>query len=143
MDKDNLIATLKQIKALAENALKTIDGKSTARAKVRRSGVTRAQTSAVVLSFSLNPGAFMKKYAIGLGGPRKFTLLLARLSQGKVGKEISVEQITSTWNKMKSVLGGPFNGAYATRAKHEGWIDSPKQGVYMLSQTWKEVNGSE
>jgi hypothetical protein len=85
----------------------------------------------------------MKRYAKGLGGPKKFTLLLARLVEGKVGKEVSGEQITSTWNKMKSVLGGPYNGAYANRAKHAGWINSPKTGVYVLSDSWKEVNGPE
>jgi hypothetical protein len=95
------------------------------------------------LSFSLNSRAFMNKYAKNTGGPRKFTLLLAHLAQGKVGKEISSEHITSTWNRMKSVLGGPYNAAYATRAKAQGWIDSPKRSHYVLSDSWSEVMSDE
>src|SRR5713101_3367473 len=78
------------------------------------------------LSFSLNSRAFMNKFAKGMNGSRKFTLLLAHMAQGEIGQEVSGEQIASTWNRMKSVLGGAFNGAHATRAKAEGWVDSPK-----------------
>ena len=95
------------------------------------------------LSFSLNSRAFMNKYAKGVSGSRKFTLLLAHLVQGKTGQEIAGEQIASTWNKMKSVLGGAYNTAHATRAKGEGWINSPKWGHYVLPSTWKEAIGAE
>jgi hypothetical protein len=95
------------------------------------------------LSFSLNSRAFMNKYARGMTGSRKFTLLLAHLAQGKVDQEISRERVASEWNRMKSVLGGPYNGAHATRAKAEGWIDSAKWGHYQLSDSWKEVTGDE
>lgn len=102
-----------------------------------------ASSPATKLSFSLNSRAFMNKYARSMNGSRKFTLLLAHLAQGKTGQEISGEQIISTWNRMKSVLGGAYNAAHATRAKAEGWIDSPKWGHYALSDSWKEVTGDE
>lgn len=95
------------------------------------------------LSFSLNSRAFMNKHAKSLSGSRKFTLLLAHLAHGKIGEDISGEQIVSTWNKMKSVMGGAYNTAHATRAKEEGWIDSPKRGFYALSDSWKEVTSDE
>lgn len=95
------------------------------------------------LSFSLNSRAFMNKFAKGISGSRKFTLLLAHLAQGKTGQEIAGERIASTWNRMKSVLGGAYNGAHATRAKAEGWIDSPKWAHYALSSSWKEAVGAE
>ena len=95
------------------------------------------------LSFSLNSRAFMNRYTRNMSGSRKFTLLLAHLAQGKTGTEISGEQITSTWNRMKSVLSGAYNPAHATRAKAEGWIDSPRRGYYVLSDSWKEVIGDE
>jgi hypothetical protein len=95
------------------------------------------------LSFSLNTLAFMKKYAGSMSGSRKFTLLLAHLAQGKTGQEISGERIASTWNRMKQVLGGAYNAAHATRAKAEGWIDSPKRGHYALSGSWKEAIAAE
>jgi hypothetical protein len=94
------------------------------------------------LSFSLNPRAFVNKYAKDMNGSRKFTLLLARLVQGKPGKEISGEQIVSAWKRMKGVLGA-YNTAHATRAKEQGWIDSPKKGVYALSSSWREVISAE
>jgi hypothetical protein len=102
-----------------------------------------ASGPAAKLSFSLNSLAFMNKYAKSMSGSRKFTLLLAHLAQGKTGQEISGERITSTWNRMKGVLGGAYNAAHATRAKAEGWIDSPKRGHYALSDSWKEVTGDE
>jgi hypothetical protein len=96
-----------------------------------------ALRAATKLSFSLNSRAFMNKYAKGMSGSRKFALLLAHLVQGKVGQEISGERIASTWNRMKSVLGGAYNPAHANRAKAEGWIDAPKWGHYELSNSWK------
>jgi len=95
------------------------------------------------LSFSLNSRAFMNKYAKGMSGSRKFTLLLAHLVQAKTGQEIAGVRIASTWNRMKSVLGGAYNAVHATRAKAEGWIDSPKWGHYALSSSWKETIGAE
>ena len=95
------------------------------------------------LSFSLNTLAFMKKHAKSMSGSRKFTLLLAHLVQGKTGQEISGKQIASAWNRMKSVLGGAYNAVHATRAKAEGWINSPKRGHYALSDSWKEATSDE
>lgn len=102
-----------------------------------------APRPATNLSFSLNTLAFMKKYARSMSGSRKFTLLLAHLVQGNADQEISGEQIASTWNRMKTVLGSAYNAVHATRAKAEGWINSPKRGHYALSDSWKEVTSDE
>lgn len=102
-----------------------------------------ASKLATELSFSLNPRAFMKRYAKGMSGRQKFTLLLARLAQGKPGQVISGELIASEWNRMTEVLAGPYNGAHATRAKAEGWVDSPKRNHYALSGSWKEALGDD
>jgi hypothetical protein len=112
----------------------------TSRAVAKTRAAPRPATN---LSFSLNALAFMKKYARSMSGSRKFTLLLAHLVQGKTGQEIAGERIASAWNRMKSVLGGAYNGAHATRAKAEGWIDSPKWGHYALSSSWREAIGTE
>lgn len=135
-----LTEVLERIRDLADGALRRT-GKSTMKVKANKpSGAHRTSPD---LSFRLNPLAFMKRHAKGLNGSRKFALLLARLAGGEVGKEVPVEEITSTWNKMKSVLGSPYNGAHATRAKSEGWVDSPKKGVYALADSWKESLGDE
>jgi len=107
----------------------------------RRHGRKRITTdqSDEELSYSSNPRAFMNKYGKGMSGPQKFTLLLAFLAKGKLVQVIPVEQIAAAWNRMKSVMGGAFNPAYTTRAKDKGWIDSPKKGGYVLSDSWKDV----
>lgn len=83
----------------------------------------------------------MKKTSRGLSGPQKFTLLLAHLGDGNVSKEISSAELEKQWNKMKVVLGGKFNGAYGNRAKANGWVDAPKHGTYVLSNTWESALG--
>lgn len=90
------------------------------------------------LSFSMNPRAFMKKYARGLTGDRKFALLLSRLAKGSASNEVPFETVRGHWEKMTSVIG-KFNSAYSIRAKDNGWVDTRKPGVYVLTPTWKEV----
>ena len=113
--------------------------KSAKKSVVTTHAVPRPTTT---LSFSLNPRAFVRKYAKGMNGSQKFTLLLARLVQGKAAEEVSGEQIVSTWKRMKGVIGA-YNPAHATRAKERGWIDSPKRGVYTLSSSWRDVMSTE
>lgn len=147
MDKNKLIAALKQIKTLAEGALKSGAAKSGRLPKSKNEETKPKRTSPAIhtgsLSFSLNSRAFMKKYGKGMSGSEKFVLLVAHIAKGKPGREISSDQLSSEWNRMKSVLGGAFNQAHATRAKERGWINSPKRGSYVLSNTWKEALGAD
>lgn len=87
---------------------------------------------------SLNPRAFMKRYARGRSGPQKFTLLLACLAKGDSSREITFQRIRGQWHKMTSVIG-KFNPSHSIRAKDNGWVDTKKQGVYVLTPSWKEV----
>jgi len=48
------------------------------------------------LSFSMNPRAFMKKYARDLSGDRKFTLFVSRLAKGSASTEVPLESGSST-----------------------------------------------
>lgn len=105
-----------------------------------RTGPRRIK-AAVDPSFDLNPLAFMKRYGAGLSGPEKFTLLLARLTAGDTSKDIAIAELRKQWNKMKSVMEGRFNPAYANRAKANGWVDTQKQGIYVLCASWKEALG--
>lgn len=90
------------------------------------------------MDFSLNPLAFMRRYARALQGPQKFTVLVARLAKGRVSDGVPFAEVKKHWNKMKGVLG-KFNPAYANRAKANGWVDPSKHGVCALSSSWKEV----
>lgn len=101
----------------------------------RAKAITKSNSG---VSFGGNPRAFMKRHSVGLSGSEKFTLLLAKLAQGDVSKTVSRSDIFATWDKMTGILG-KSNGAYANRAKDNGWVDSPKNGVYVLCDSWVEI----
>jgi len=90
------------------------------------------------LSFSMNPRAFMKKYARDLSGDRKFTSLVSRLAKGSASTEVPLETLKGHWEKMTSVIG-KFNHAYSLRARENGWVDTKKSGIYVLTPEWKEA----
>ena len=73
-----------------------------------------------------------------MGGPQKFTLLLAHITKGDTKKEVALATIQKQWNKMKGTLGD-WNTAAATRAKDQEWVDSPKNGTYVLLSGWKGI----
>jgi hypothetical protein len=93
------------------------------------------------LDFSLPVRAFMKRHAKGLGGAQKFTVLLARMSGGKTGASISRGELEKAWNRMTGLMGGRFNPSYTTRAKDNGWVDTPKMGYYALRSSWTGALG--
>ena len=105
-------------------------------------GVRRAPTRGArrqpseALDFSVPVRAFMNEHARRLGGPQKFTLLVARLTGGKVGGTASLKEVTKHWNSMKVAMGGKFNYAHPSRAKDKGWVDSKKAGTYELLPKW-------
>ena len=87
----------------------------------------------------MNVLAFMNKYAKGLKGPQKYALLLAQMVKGNTSTEVSYQDIKSQWNKMRTVLGGPFNPVHGNRAKAMGWVDSQKHGKWKLTSSWREA----
>ena len=92
------------------------------------------------LVFSLNIRAFIKRYAAGKSGPKRFILLLAFLAKGGVGVDVELEKIRSEWSKMSAKnLLGKFNRFYPNEAKTQGWADSKAYGIYCLTNAWKEV----
>jgi hypothetical protein len=135
MNRAKVISTLEQIKALADGALSEING-AAREGKSRKIETPKPKPPG--LSFNTNILAFMKSHAAGLSGPKKFTLLLARMTKGNTSQEVPFAELEKQWNKMKVVLAGRFNGAYANRAKANGWVDSPKFRTYTLSDSWKE-----
>ena len=136
MDRDKLLSTLQRIRAIVDEALADTGHKREARRKaIPRTA--QETPKAVAISFNTNVLAFMTKYARGLKGAQKFTLLLAYTVKGKTSQQETRATLEKQWNKMKGVLG-KFNPAHGSRAKAKGWVDSPKHGVYTLSDSWKE-----
>jgi hypothetical protein len=89
--------------------------------------------------FSLPVRPFMKRYGAGTSGPRRFAILVARIAKGNLTTQVKSADVEKKWNKMKPIMGGTYNGAYPTRAKDSGWVDSPKAGSYVLLSEWKEA----
>lgn len=89
------------------------------------------------VDFSLPLRPFMKRHAMGASGARKFAILVARMAKGDLKADVRFAEIEKQWNKMTQLMGGKFNGAHATRAKDQGWVDSPKHGMYRLIDGWR------
>jgi hypothetical protein len=87
-------------------------------------------------NFSLPTRAFMKRYAEQLSGPKKLTLLIAHMAQGKTEPAVPRADVERLWKKMSGLLGGAYNAAYDTRARDNGWISSPKAGTFKLLDGW-------
>lgn len=137
MSQETFAARLEQVKVLVDELIYELKRKGNASNKASVSRKQRRPTTASI-SFDLGVLAFMNKHARGLNGSQKFTLLLARLAKGNTATEVSFQQLEKQWNKMKTVMGGPSNAAYANRARAKGWVDTKKHGVYHLCEPWKE-----
>ncbi len=94
--------------------------------------------SSVPLEFDLDVRPFMKKYGSGLAGPEKLILIVAHFAKGMVGVPVPRADVIDRWNRMKSIMGGAYNGAYDTRARDTGWLHSPKSGVFELRAGWEK-----
>jgi hypothetical protein len=73
-----------------------------------------------------------------MAGPAKFTLVLAHMTQGKFGVEVSITSIIEAWKGMTGLLKG-FDDAYPTRAKDQGWVDSRTKSIYTLFPGWTAI----
>ena len=94
----------------------------------------------IKFDFSVNIRAYAKKHLSELSGPKKFTLLLAYLTKGEIGKDVPIEEIIRTWNKMKAKnMLGKYNASYSDKAKVRGLVNSTKHGQYHLLKNWKEA----
>jgi len=106
-----------------------------------RSADTNQTPPAVITpDFSLPIRPFMNRYARGRSGPQAFTLLVARLAEGEVGREVRADEVRREWSRMTGILGD-FATMYGTRAKNEALVDSPQRGVFVLLADWTNALG--
>jgi len=96
-------------------------------------------TTKTPVNFSIPIRAFVKQLAGGLNGSQKFALLVAYLAKGDSDKQVLMADVEKQWNNMKPLLGGKLNRAHPTRAKENGWVNSPKRGVYVVLPGWKGI----
>ncbi|HEY6156248.1 MAG TPA: hypothetical protein VIV88_02290 [Gemmatimonadales bacterium] len=105
------------------------------RAKPTPAPATPSAAADGKVDFKLPLRAFLKKHATG-GGPQKFAVLLAHMTGGKTGVEVTREALEAAWTKNKRVLGVDYHTMYGTRSTGEGWSDSPKRGTFVLLADW-------
>lgn len=138
---DGLVRDLEQIRSLASRCIERINHDPLG-PKVRKlSASPGLEAQPGKLDFDSHVRAFVKSHARGLGGSQKFVLLLAYLTKGQVGREVELKAVQKQWNKMtsSSLLGGDFNRFYTNAAKERGWVNSPKQGFYVLRPSWRDI----
>ena len=91
------------------------------------------------VDFSSGVRPFMKKHAAGLSGPERLILLVAYFAKGKPKTPVARGDVVRQWGKMKPIMGGKYNGAYDTRARETGWLESPKPGAFELREGWEWI----
>ena len=141
MNHTQLVEKMTRIKLLADECLRDL-AVSQRQHHVVATSTAKAKSDRSVINFDFTEPIrpFIKKHASRLSGPKKFTLLLARLVEGDPRKEISLLEIEKAWNGMTVLMGGmKFNRFYSQQAKDNGWVDTKKKGVYTLRPTWKEI----
>jgi hypothetical protein len=93
----------------------------------------------MMVDFGLPLRPFMRRYGADKSGPKRFVLLLAHMVQGKSATAVEVSELQKQWSTMEGLIGGPFNSAYPTRAKDQGWVDATKPGIYVLLPDWTRI----
>lgn len=142
MSNKEISQRLAEARAIIDECIAVLsNGKISKKGKSSAKSVDTKSTRPTKLNFELNEKNFIKTYAKGLSGPKKFTLLIAHITKGKTGVDVEIGTISSKWNKMKAknLLGYAFNSKYPTEAVTQGWVDSKKYGSYHLRQEWMSV----
>lgn len=136
----DIVSDLEEIKSLADRCISRIRQEPNI-SSGSGSSDSHPDARSSKLDFDANIRAFVKKHARGFSGPQKFALLLAYVSKGKVGTEVPLNVIEQHWNKMTSfsLLDGRFNRFYSNSAKENGWVNSPKKGLYVLRPSWADI----
>lgn len=138
MEKEDIKEKLKKIRQILDECIADLSEKEVSPSTLNLL-VNHTNESVFSPDFSLPIRPFIKRYAGNLSGPKKFTLLLARMTLGDLKKEIPLIQIEQNWNKMNSLMGVGFNRFYTQQAKDNGWVDTSKKGFYNLRSSWIEI----
>lgn len=127
-----MLQKLQKIQKLVEECLEELSESKLKKKKIKTSIKNTP-------NFLLNERAFIKRYGKNLSGPKKFVLLAAYIAKGNTKKIVKSEEITKKWKKLLSFMGGKSQKNYSTRAKENGWINSPEYGNYILTEQWVEI----
>lgn len=140
MNRERLIASLKEMEKLVADCLAAAGESDSAKRRTKTSArpTSTKRSSSQAPDFESSFRFFMNQHAKGMNGQQRFALVLAYVTKGKVKTEVKLKTIREAWSGMKGLLG-KFNTGYATWAKDNGWVDSPKPRVYVLLSGWTEI----
>jgi len=140
LNRAKLISTLHRIKALADESLRAIGERPEPR-PFNKKLAPKKDRQPMQIDFDKPLRPFMKNYAKGLSGPKKFVLLLSRLTRGDLKNEVELKDIQKHWNRMtsKDLLGIKFNLFFSAQARNNDWVESKKKGVYNLRPSWRQA----
>jgi hypothetical protein len=134
-----LLAKLVQARILIEGCIGDLGGVTPPKSKKEPAPNRRVmQSPPIKVDFDANERNFMKDHAKGLGGGKKFVLVLAYLAKGDANREVRLKDIETTWSRMTAMLGD-FNRKYSSDAKELDLVNTKKQGIYVLRPRWKEI----
>lgn len=147
MEHEDLRAILQQIKAIVDQALDDLGHgrkprKMAVLGKTHQTAIRAAKPAraAVTIDFDKPIRPFIKQYSKDMSGPERFTLLLARLVEGDLKKEVQLKEVEKQWNAMTSLMDRmEFNRFFPSQAKDRDWVESKKRGFYNLRPNWKEI----
>lgn len=141
MDRKKIVLSLRKIMSLAEECLSSLEDSATPPRSVGRRAVPSKEPRLPNLDFDIPLRPFIKQYAKGMSGPKKFVLLLSRLVKGDLKMEVTLKEIEKNWNKMKSpsLLAIDFSRSYPGRAREYDWVESKKTGVFNLRPGWMKI----
>lgn len=144
MEKSQLKHKLEQVKILVEECLFVLGNVPQAEQKTIKVSRQRKEIDVPKFDFTMTGRSFIKLYAKGMSGSKRFALLLAYLTKGNLGQVVKLEEIENHWKKMgaKSLMG-KFARIYSTRAKENDWVESPKSKEYKLRPSWDKIFKNE
>ncbi len=137
MNQKIIIQKIEQIKALLEECINELSIQQTTERNIGSQGKIITKD----LDFGIPIRPFVKRYANGLSGSKKFVLLLAWFAKGDEKKEVSLSDLQARWEKMKgsSLLGLEFNRFFPAEAHESDWIERVGKGFYKLRPDWRNI----
>lgn len=139
MDKETLKQILNRLDRLE---VAVFGGEKQNKSQKLVKGINKSQRGIPTeIDFSIPIRPFIKRYAIGMNGQKKFTLLLARLTKGDLKKEVILSEVQGHWKRMegKKFMGMKFNRFYSAEARENDWVESKKDKFYNLRPSWEDI----
>lgn len=140
MDLEKVNSMLHQIRTLADECLANLGDSAKPQRVVKKSAAPSHARKPPDLDFDKPIRPFIKEYGKNMRGPQEFTLLLARLVEGDLKREVQLKEVQKHWNAMTALMDGmEFNRFFPSQAKDRDWIESKRRGFYNLRPNWQRI----